>query len=141
MKPEIKALVICRLEQADESLESAQLLLDHDKFRPAVNRIYYAMFYAILAMLAPTKQQTSRHSWVITLFDRDFVRTGEFEKEFSRWLHEAFDLRQQADYQEMVTVLPEQAKELLEHARLFVAGVKTRLNPQLSAAEATPKDM
>jgi uncharacterized protein (UPF0332 family) len=135
MTEEIKALIRYRLEQADEALDSAQLLLERGNYRSVVNRTYYAMFYAILALLAPTKQQTSKHTWVMTLFDRDFVKLGVFEKEFSHWLHEAFDLRQLADYQELVTVSGQQAQEVLEHARLFVAGVKTQLNLQLSAVE------
>lgn len=44
-------LVRYRLEQADESLESAQLLLDNGKYRPSVSRSYYAMFYSVLALL------------------------------------------------------------------------------------------
>lgn len=45
------ALVAFRLEQSDESLESARILLDHEKYRPSVSRSYYAMFYAVLALL------------------------------------------------------------------------------------------
>ena len=85
------------------------------------------MFYAILALLVPTKQQTSKHAWVMTLFDRDFVKMGMFEKEFSEWLHDAFDLRQRTDYRELVSVSKEQAQTVLDHARLFVAGVKAQL--------------
>ena len=140
MKPEITALVGYRLEQADESLESTQILIVHKQYRSAVNRAYYAMFYGVLALLAVSDYQTSKHSGAISLFDRDFVKTGKFDKAFSRWLHEAFELRQESDYQELVTVSGEQAQEVLEHARLFVAGVKTQLNPQLSAAETTGDD-
>jgi uncharacterized protein (UPF0332 family) len=137
MKEEMKALIVYRLEQAEESLDSAQLLLDHGKYRPSVNRSYYAMFYAILALLVPTKQQTSKHSWVITLFDRDFVRKGVFNKDFSHWLHEAFDLRQNADYRELVTVSAEQAQEILSHAWTFVVGVKNQITNMMSEAEVT----
>lgn len=52
MNEQRKALVRYRLEQADESLRSAQLLLDADLPRPSINRCYYAMFYSILALLA-----------------------------------------------------------------------------------------
>ena len=132
MNAELKVLIAYRLEQAEESLDSAQLLFDHGKYRPSVNRSYYAMFYAMLALLVPTKQQTSKHTWVMTLFDREFVKTGGFDKDFSRWLHEAFDLRQRADYRELVTVSAEQAKETLEHAQTFVAGVKNQIANMLS---------
>lgn len=135
MKPEITALAAYRLEQADEALKSTQILIDHTQYRSAVNRAYYAMFYGVLALLAISESQASKHSGAISLFDRDFVKTGKFDKAFSRWLHEAFELRQESDYQELVAVSGEEAQTVLEHARLFVAGVKTLVTQQLSAAE------
>ncbi|GIW89833.1 MAG: hypothetical protein KatS3mg109_0265 [Pirellulaceae bacterium] len=93
-----KALVAHRLEQADESLNAARLLLKDGFLRSAVNRAYYCMFYAILALLAAEKKETSKHSGAIALFDRDYVKPGIFPKELSRAVHEAFDLRQRADY-------------------------------------------
>jgi len=100
----VKALVDYRLEQADESLEAARILLGQDLTRPSVNRSYYAMFYAVLALLAARKQETSKHSGAISLFDREFVKTGIFPKELSRWLHGAFDLRQRTDYETQIRI-------------------------------------
>ena len=141
MTTEMQALINYRLEQAEEALDSAQSLLERGNYRSVINRAYYAMFYAVLALLAPTKQQTSKHAWVMTLFDRDFVKMGMFSKDFSHWLHQAFNLRQRSDYQELFTVPVEEAHTVLEHARLFAAGVKTHITHQLSATEATPEDM
>jgi len=42
----IRALVAYRLEQADESLQAAHVLLEKEFIRSAVNRSYYAMFYS-----------------------------------------------------------------------------------------------
>lgn len=81
MNEEMKALIVYRLDQADESLDSAQLLFDNAKYRPSVNRSYYAMFYAILALLAQTKQQTSKHSCRMGTYEQDkelFIRGKEF---------------------------------------------------------------
>ncbi len=80
MSENIQALVTYRLEQADESLEAARTLLDKGLIRPSVNRAYYAMFYAVLALLARGKKETSKHSGAIALFDRDFVKKGIFIK-------------------------------------------------------------
>jgi len=52
MTENIQALVTYRLEQAEESLEAARTLLDKKLIRPSVKRAYYAMFYAVLALLA-----------------------------------------------------------------------------------------
>lgn len=61
MTEEMQALINYRLEQADEALNVAQLVFEQGNYRTVVNRAYYAMFYAILALLVPTKQQTSKH--------------------------------------------------------------------------------
>lgn len=95
----VKALVQYRLEQADEAITAASLLFKQGILRRSVNSAYYAMFYAIMALLAIEKKETSRHGGAIGLFDREFVKKGIFSKDFSRWLHLAFDLRQRCDYE------------------------------------------
>lgn len=74
----IKALVRYRLEQADESLQAASILMEKKLLRPAINRSYYAMYYAVLALLAIEKKEISKHSGVISLFDKEFVKKGTF---------------------------------------------------------------
>lgn len=91
-----ETLIRYRLEQADESLESAQLLLDNGKYRPSVSRSYYAMFYSVLALLVKEGLRISKHTGAISVFNREFVKKGIFDKELSSWLQEAFDLRQRA---------------------------------------------
>lgn len=128
------ALVLYRLEQADEALHIAGISLSEGVFRTAVNRAYYAMFYAVLALLAGRREGASKHSGVIGLFDREFIKTGLIDREFSAWIHEAFDLRQRADYREMFTVSKERAEEVCQNARQFVMEVRAHL-----AAQASPE--
>lgn len=123
----IKALVTYRLEQADESLEAARTLLEQGLIRPSINRAYYAMFYAVLALLVLEKKETSKHGGAITLFDRDFVKKGIFTKDFSRWLHDAFDLRQRSDYTALYRASMDEAEKTLENARAFVLEVKRHI--------------
>jgi uncharacterized protein (UPF0332 family) len=128
VKEELKALIKYRLEQADECLESAQILLEHKKYRPSASRSYYAMFYAVQALLTSKQFKTSKHSGTIAIFNREFVKKNIFAREFSRWLQEAFDLRQRADYREMFTVTCERAKVVLENANSFVEEIKRNLS-------------
>ena len=121
MSEERKALAKYRSEQAAEAMESAQILFKSGKLRSSVGRSYYAMFYAVQALLAVEGPATSKHAGVISAFDRDYVKSGKFEKEQSIWLHEAFDLRQRADYKEMFDVTPERAESVLRHAERFTA--------------------
>jgi uncharacterized protein (UPF0332 family) len=125
IKENLKALIDYRLQQADESLQAAAVLFEKKLYRPSVNRSYYAMYYAVMGLLAAEKKETSKHSGVIALFDRDFVKKGLFTKDFSRWLHAAFDMRQRSDYAAGHTVLIGDAQKLLENAQAFVAEVKS----------------
>lgn len=121
---EFRALIAYRLEQAEEALADASLLLQNGSCRAVINRSYYAMFYSILALLLLSGKGTSKHSGAIAMFDRDFVKEGGFDKKFSKWLHQAFEERLKSDYNVMVLIAPEDAELTLEHARSFVEQVK-----------------
>ena len=123
----IKALMTYRLEQADESLKAAELLLQGKLLRPSVNRAYYVMFYAVLALLASKKMETSKHSGVISLFDKEFVKTGSFPKEFSKWLHDAFTVRQRSDYSVQYNLSLQEARDVFKNAFLFVRRVTEKI--------------
>jgi uncharacterized protein (UPF0332 family) len=127
MTDNIRALVSYRLEQAGESLEAGKLLLKQGLFRPSINRSYYAMFYSVLALLTTRREETSKHGRAIALFDKEFVKAGIFSKEFSRWLHEAFDLRQRSDYSPQFHPTLKDAGGVLDQATSFVTEIKTKL--------------
>jgi hypothetical protein len=128
MNPEqLEDLLRYRMEQAHETLREAGILLREAALRGAVNRAYYAMFYALLALLATKRLGTSKHSGAISLFDREFVKAGLFPRELSRALHLAYERRQSHDYGEMVLITPQLAQETVEDARTFVDAVETYL--------------
>jgi len=134
----IQALVKYRLEQADEALKAAGVLLEKGLDRQVINRAYYAMFYGVLALLATRKLETSKHSGAVSLFDKEFIKPGTFSKDLSRWLHDAFDLRQRSDYTVEFHVTGDETRVILENAVSFVGEVKTVLaklvdNPDISA--------
>lgn len=59
-KPNLKALVRFRIEQAEEALRVGGLLREANAPREVVNRAYYGMFYGVLALLASQRRETSR---------------------------------------------------------------------------------
>ena len=120
-------LVKYRLRQASETLQEAESLYQMSFWRGTINRSYYAMFYAVLALAVLRQQVTSKHSGVMAFFDREFVRTGVFPKELSHSFHRAFESRQTNDYGEIFTVTEEEAKQTLEEADTFVSAVKNYL--------------
>ena len=116
-----KALIEYRLTQARDSIREADVLDQSGMSRRSVmNRLYYAMFYAVLALLQEKEMGTSKHSGAIALFDREFVKTGTFPKEMSKALHRAFELRQKGDYMEETEVTSDDVAEIRPVAEQFV---------------------
>ena len=129
IKPEqLEDLLRYRMEQAHETLREAEILLSESALRGTISRAYYAMFYAVLALLATKQLGTSKHSGALALFDREFVKTGVFPRELSRSLHLAYDRRQTHDYGEMVRVHRSIAEETMGDAMTFVAAVESHLH-------------
>jgi len=128
---EILILIRHRLEQAEESLKDAKVLLDGDRSpRSIINRSYYAMFYAVLALLQKIEKIPHKHSGAISFFDTDFVLKGLFSKELSKDLHDIFILRQVSDYQIIESVTLKDAETALKRAEGFVEAVKKHLVPE-----------
>jgi len=118
---EIKILIKYRLEQAQTALDDAKYMIDGNRSpQSIVNRSYYAMFYAVLALLQKISKVPSKHSGVISLFDKEFVKKGIFEKDLSKDFHKAFELRQTVDYKIIKPITSDRAEEIWNKAFLFV---------------------
>ena len=92
-----------------------------------VNRAYYSVFYAALALLVTEDIEPNKHAGVLAKFDELFVRQGIFPKEMGRILHHAFDMRQAGDYQKSRVITEEQAVEVLRSAEEFVDVITKKL--------------
>lgn len=117
-----------RIDQAKETLiEIEKMLAGGFSARTIVNRAYYALFYATLALFLrlDIDCQTSKHAGVISIFDRELVRSGKMEPRFSRMLHRLFELRQKADYKELIEITMEDAISAATFAREFIAAAQT----------------
>mgnify|MGYP001035703022 CR=1 FL=1 len=129
-------LALHRLQQAKESVEEARYLLDGGKsLRSVANRIYYGMFYAVLALLIYEPYSSSKHSGVLSYFNKRFVKGGLFSESMGRSLNEAFELRQRGDYREYFELTRDQVEPLLDKATEFVASVRTYLHENVGLKE------
>lgn len=131
-----KSLALHRLQQAAESLQEAQyLFVGGQSLRSVVNRIYYGMFYAVLALLIYEPYTSSKHSGVLAYFNKHFVKGGLLPDAMGRSLNKAFELRQRGDYREYFELIKDQVEPLLDEAAQFVASIRTHLNKNVSLQE------
>ncbi len=117
------------LARARQALDTGQLVLQHEDYITAVNRAYYAIFYAANALLATKGLERSKHSGVIAAFRQHFVKAGIIDPELSDFYGEAMDGRHAGDYQ-LAELNYETARQNLEQAKRFVARIERVLAEQ-----------
>ncbi len=115
------------LSKAERSLAAARRHLVERDYDFAVSRAYYAVFYALEAVLLTRELAFSKHSGVIAAFNREFVRTGVFPARFSKQISRLFRERQIGDYSFGVEVSPERAREDVEIAAGIVRAIQVYL--------------
>ena len=124
---ERRQLAAMRMAKADAVLSDASLLTACGSNLSAINRCYYAMFYAASALAIHNNCDFHKHRAVISWFDREYVNTGRFSRECGKSFRAAFDRRCDADYTDVATFTAEQVTTMVEQARRFVAEVKSLL--------------
>jgi uncharacterized protein (UPF0332 family) len=117
------------MARARQTLATGKLVMAHEDYITAVNRAYYAIFYAANALLATKGLERSKHSGVIAAFRQHFVKTGIIEVEMSDVYGEAMDDRHDADY-ELEYLSYETAGQNLNHAERFIKRVEEVLTNQ-----------
>ena len=118
------------LDKAAQSIGAAELLLRDSYIDFAASRTYYAMFYAVEALLLSREYSFSKHSAVISAFGKQFVKTGIFDSRFHRYLLNSFDLRNAGDYGSLHAVSEEKARQTIEEARELLGAIKQYLEAE-----------
>ena len=119
-----------RLQSANERLMAAKDNLDKGHYKDSINRSYYAIFTAIRAILAERSVDFSRHSAVISYFQREFIKTGIFDKNFSKYLQAAFEIRNDCDYADFFFAAKADAEEQYRHAVEMTEAIRSYLENQ-----------
>jgi len=113
-------LVSYRLQRARETLADARILADAGRWNPCVNRLYYACFYAVSALLIQEGLSSTKHTGLRSLFNRHFVKTNKVPKDKARIFNDLFERRQEGDYVDFVSFEESQVLLWLPEAEAFV---------------------
>jgi uncharacterized protein (UPF0332 family) len=100
MKPENNQEYIrYRLQSSRKTFEAAKVLAENGYWNSAINRLYYALFYSVNALLYISDISVKKHSSVKSQFALHFIKTGKLDKKFGQLLSDLFDWRQKGDYE------------------------------------------
>lgn len=113
-----------RLETAYSDLDTAKALYELKQFRASINRSYYAIFHSLRAVLALDNFDSSKHSGIISYFNLHYVKEGYFDKDISKLISSAFNMREKADYEDFFIAYAEDAELQIKKAEEILSSVK-----------------
>ena len=109
-----------RIEVAKQDIKSAKALLDIEDYRGANNRAYYAIFHMINAVHALDGVAYKRHKDAIGNFNKGYIKTDIFAREWGRKINEAEQIRHASDYDDFYIANKDEAKNQVEVAEEFI---------------------
>ncbi len=125
-------LVKYRLFRARDTFEDAQILADKQKWNSTINRLYYASYYAVMALLLYSDLNPATHNGAKSNFTEHYIKTNLISKEYGKIYSQLFTWRQKGDYDDMFDfsedkVLPyfEPVSKLIE----LIANIINSKNP------------
>jgi uncharacterized protein (UPF0332 family) len=131
--PEDKnALIKYRFDRCKETIQEAKLSLDNKLLHNAENRIYYAIYYIVSALALKFDFTTSKHTQLLGWFNKNIIHTEQISNQFGDIYKNAFENRQEADYDDMIFLEYENAKKHFEDMMLFVNKIEEKYFPDLN---------
>jgi len=121
-------LVKFRLKKSKDTLAEIPVLFENEFYRTAANRLYYACFYAAIALLIKNGYETSTHHGVKTLLGLHYIKENKLEKPLGKMYDLLFNLRQTGDYEDWVFVNEKDVVPLFEPAKQFIETIEKLIN-------------
>lgn len=120
--------IIYRMKRALEKLNDAKLLANSERWNSCVNRLYYACFYAVNALLIEKKIEPKTHKGVKVKFFYEFIRTGIFYKKYGKLYTDLHDWRNESDYSDFFEFDKEIVNPVIEQVENFLNIVQNKLS-------------
>jgi len=117
-----------RLTKATEALGDAKLLAANDSWNACMNRLYYACFYAVSALLLKNGISTQTHNGVKTKFNLHFIKPGKLGKDFGTLYTDLMESRHKGDYGDLFDFEKENVEPLISPAENFIAVITNLTN-------------
>lgn len=124
------ALAAYRYRRSQETLAEVPSLKQLGYYNTAINRLYYACYYAAVALLIRHGINPGTHAGVKQMIGMHFVATGRMSRETGRSFSLLFERRHSSDYDDFAYSTEEEVNELLPKAKTFIEAVGLLLEEQ-----------
>ena len=119
-----KALIKYRIERAEETYKEALLMRTESHWNACANRLYYACFYAVSALLAKYELSSSKHSGIKSLFNQHIIKKKILGSAKGKLYNQLFEARQEGDYVDFVSFNRDLVEPWVLNVENFIKDVK-----------------
>ena len=117
-------LVALELRKARETFEEIEILTAANHWSGAANRLYYAVFHAVSALLINDGYSVNTHNGSHALFNLHYIKTGKLSIEYGRLYNQLQTMREESDYNCVYEVEPDELRQRIEPARQLIEKVE-----------------
>ena len=119
-----KVIVALELEKIDKTLMQLDVQIQAKLWEMAANRLYYALFHAVSALLINDSHEVGTHRGAVNKFSLFYVKTGLFSKEEGRLYSRLQQLREDGDYNCSIDIEQKEVEEKIEPTRQLIEKIK-----------------
>ncbi|WP_195372069.1 MULTISPECIES: HEPN domain-containing protein [Parabacteroides] len=124
-----KEIILYRMESAEALLKEIDSHINNGFYNTAVNRMYYACFYSVSALLLHhLVDGVKTHEGIRQMFGKHFITTGLLPKDFGKFYTILFARRSAADYEDFLNYDEQSARELQPQTKVFIKAIHDLIN-------------
>ena len=128
---EKRAVVAYRLDKANKTLDDAKKVIELELWATAANRLYYAAYYAVSALLLVNGLNAKTHDGIIRLFNMHYIKTEKIDLELGRQYNRLFTMRITGDYGDCFDLQEADVRPLLEPAEQLITKVISLIQQEI----------
>ncbi|MCM1316830.1 MAG: HEPN domain-containing protein [Bacteroides sp.] len=121
---ERNAIIEYRIEKSLSTLTQTKTLYDLGMYGFCANRLYYALFYMLNALMLKNSIFAHTHSGIISMVHKHFIHTGIISTDEGKIIKRTFDLRQGCDYDDFVDADKEDIDMLMPKVELLIDKIR-----------------
>jgi len=124
----LKDYINYRVERAEATFQDAVILYNTKSWNSCINRLYYASFYMVSALLLKNEIEAKTHNGVRINFFKEFIKNGEIDKKFGKLYTDLFAWRNEGDYADFIDFDEEIVNSVLPFTKEFLELLREKID-------------
>ena len=125
---ERKLLVEFEIEKAHKLIDQFTILENAKLWDTLANRVYYAVFHAVTALLIMNGLHAGSHQGVSVLFNKHFVKENLVDEKYGRLLARLENMREKSDYTCLFETTKEEVMPMIPQAKEMISIIENLIN-------------